>query len=306
MLSNFKNKLINSGWFQMLIYSQNWNIGFPQVNIESIVKGEKFEIKWLKHPYRDRFFADPFIYSVSEKEIVILAEELIFKENKGRIVRLVVGRKDYRLIKRSVVLEKDSHLSYPALLELNGDVFIYPENGASGELTLYKYNGDTCAAQPVNVIYNGALADATIMPCDNGFLMFATETSHHDIDLRLYYCGNPLIEKFEKGDVIYMDKNGARSAGGILNINGQLYRPAQDCTTNYGGALTIQELKLDGIKISLNNCISIQPKSNKYSLGIHTLNHKDGVCVVDGYGYLHPFIGKLLSLKKSVFLRDNN
>ena len=130
--------------------------------------------------------------------------------------------------------------------------------------------------------------------------MLATETAHHDVDLRVYYCNNPLTSKFKKGDVVYKDKNGARSAGNVINVNGQLYRPAQDCTTNYGGALTIQKMVLDAGRVVLDNLVTINPKSRKYSLGIHTLNCKDGVCVVDGYGHLHPFVGNLFSLKNSI------
>lgn len=289
---SIKNIILNSNWFQKLIYSQNWNIGFPQTTIEKVVRGEGYKTVWMKHSYHDRFFADPFIYKVTSDEIIILAEELIFKENKGRIVRLVVDKNDYHLLNRQIILEKNTHLSYPAILRIGEKFYIYPENGASGNLTLYEYNDADCSAVEVNILLEKPVADATIFSKGDDYLMLATDSAMHDTNCSLYICSNPLKAKFEEIDgIVYAEKNGARSAGAIIQIDNDLYRPAQDCAKNYGGALTIQNIIMEGPKIVIRNLHTIKPQSYKYSLGTHTLNSKDGVCVVDGYGYLYPLAG---------------
>ena len=67
-------------------YGQYWNIGFCEQTPEEFVREKKLRpIKWLKHPYHDRWFADPFIYRVTEREIVVFVEECPMENPKGII-----------------------------------------------------------------------------------------------------------------------------------------------------------------------------------------------------------------------------
>lgn len=101
---------------------------------------------------------------------------------------------------------------------------------------------------------------------------------------------------FRKEDGLYkrwksidFDHTMARNAGEWFEVDGVIYRPAQDCTARYGGALVIQKLE-NTIDPSFSTFRHIKPSSIKYSLGIHTLNNYKVVTVVDGYGYCHPRI----------------
>ena len=96
------------------IYGHKWNIGFCETTPEKLITQQSLsKIEWLKQPLKDRFFADPFVISADETTICILAEELLFAEKKGRIVRLAVDKKRKCLIEREITLELHSHLSYP-------------------------------------------------------------------------------------------------------------------------------------------------------------------------------------------------
>ncbi len=53
-----------------------YNIGFVDGNLESIIEGEPIKVNWMKHSYKDRWFADPFILDVTDNEIIVLVEEL--------------------------------------------------------------------------------------------------------------------------------------------------------------------------------------------------------------------------------------
>ena len=44
----------------------------------------------------------------------------------------------------------------------------------------------------------------------------------------------------------------------------------------------------------------IDPLSFKYSRGVHTINFHEGLCVVDGYGYLYQVLGRLFNILKKV------
>ena len=44
--------------------SRKYNIGFVENTLEGILQGEPYRIKWMKHGYAVRWFADPFILDV--------------------------------------------------------------------------------------------------------------------------------------------------------------------------------------------------------------------------------------------------
>lgn len=48
--------------FEQIQYSQNWNICFCTLSEEELIANKGIDgVQWLKHPYKDRWFADPFI-----------------------------------------------------------------------------------------------------------------------------------------------------------------------------------------------------------------------------------------------------
>ena len=55
--------------------SRKYNIGFVENTLEGILQGEPYRIKWMKHGYADRWFADPFILDVCGNEAQVLVEE---------------------------------------------------------------------------------------------------------------------------------------------------------------------------------------------------------------------------------------
>ena len=74
-----------------------WNVGVIEKSIESVMSDESYEIRWMKHRYKDRFFADPFLHHQDESHYYILAEELIFAKRKGTIVLLKVNKRTMKL-----------------------------------------------------------------------------------------------------------------------------------------------------------------------------------------------------------------
>ena len=120
------------------MYPQNWNIGFVEQSAEDLLgKQQLGHIRWMKHKYKDRWFADPFIYKVADDEIVVFVEEcMITDKPKGILCELHVDRKTMRLRERYVLLELDTHLSYPAFIKKDGVTYVYPENGSSGTQSL--------------------------------------------------------------------------------------------------------------------------------------------------------------------------
>ena len=284
--------------------NQNWNIGFANTTPEELVKHKGIgKVEWLKHPYKDRFFADPFIYSANNKEIVVFVEELEFSKPVGRLTELVVDAKSKKLIRKYTLLELDTHLSYPAILRQGNDIFVCPENGTSGKLSLYKYNSEIHKLEFVSVILEESLADATIKQVGDKFYMFATKFPNTQEDLFLYQSSR-FDGMYKEIGLISKGRANARPAGDIFEAEGVLYRPAQNCSKCYGGATEIMQItKCEDGWFEEKHLFSLLPTSFRYNLGLHTLNFHESIGVIDGYGYLYPIVGRVLHWIRRVVKR---
>ena len=61
------------------VYYHTWNIGFVEKSVEAIVSSKEtsIEVHWIKHQYKNRFFADPFILSADDKYIKVLLVSIL-------------------------------------------------------------------------------------------------------------------------------------------------------------------------------------------------------------------------------------
>lgn len=281
----------------------NWNIGFCEQTINDFIQNKKLNrIKWLKHPYNDRWFADPFIYKVTDDDIVVFVEECkLFEYPKGIICELVIDRKTMRLKERYVMLETETHLSYPAIIHHEGKVFVYPENGASGKLNIYEYDEANHKLVNPTCILDEAVADATIMQSIEGYRLIATKYPETQEKSYLYES-NSLFGPYKQVSERPCQENRScsRPGGNWIEALQGYFRPAQDCSKHYGGALSIMQVNLENNNYQEQEYCRIEPLSYKYSSGVHTINFYDGLCVVDGYGYLYQVPGRLFNILKKV------
>ena len=59
------------------IKATKYNIGFVDGDLQSVIDGKPLKVNWLEHSYTDRWFADPFILDVTDREIMVLVEDQI-------------------------------------------------------------------------------------------------------------------------------------------------------------------------------------------------------------------------------------
>ncbi len=285
-------------FYKKYLCDQNWNIGFSEDTIQTLLVSKAIgKVQWMKHNYHDRFFADPFILETTEKTIILLAEEFIFSESKGKIVRLIIDKKDKKLLERTIVLNLNTHLSYPFIININGQIFICPENSQSGEVSLYLYDKKNHRAKFYKTLIEEPLNDATITFHEGKYWLIATKQPYTQENAYLF-VSNSLEGEYSlvNNAPIAPGKKSARPAGNFFYYQYQLYRPAQNCTIRYGSGISIQKIEM----ISENNykehtLFQLIPSSFKYNLGIHTINFFENGCVIDGCGYLYPFIGRILN-----------
>ncbi len=280
------------------IYNRNrWNLAFFEDNAyEEVLNGNYRKIHWMKYNERDRWFADPFILSVTDKHIVLLVEEFSYRINRGRIAKLIVDKSSFHLLDMKIILDLDTHLSFPMIYRKNNEVFVLPENSASGKSTLYKFDFSNEKLIPVSVICNEPLTDAIFHKVGDQLYIFATKQPNPNGKTLSVYKVDKNTWRISKTDMIDFDRNVARNAGSIFIHDGEIFRPAQDCDGSYGKGVVIQKITFspNNRKFIFTDNSALYPFNFKYQLGLHTLNCHDGMFVIDGRGLLYPILGRMV------------
>ena len=254
---------------------------------------EKFSIRWVKHKYKDRFFADPFLYKVDDENFYILVEEFPFYDNKGYISLLTVSRKSMKLLKKEKLIEEDWHLSYPFVK--NG--CIIPEAYRSGKVYEYDKQGDQLKR---NVVINKGLIDQTFVDYNGVSWVFATDKDDALGGLKILYK-KPKDEDWieHKLNPVKKDITNSRPGGKFFLLDDKLYRPVQDSKERYGRRIRIMRIdKLSEEEFEESEIAVLDSdKFPPYNKGMHTFNVENSFIVVDGYKETHSFFVKPLCIK---------
>ena len=102
-----------------------YNVGFVENSLDGILNGEKLNVTYVKHSYKDHWFADPFILKVSDNQIDVLVEDYCLSLDRGRISLLRVDRQSYELKELIPILTLPTHLSYPAIFSLSRKLLLF-------------------------------------------------------------------------------------------------------------------------------------------------------------------------------------
>lgn len=276
-----------------------WNLGFVTDDVADVIKSKHLNIQWMKHEYKDRWFADPYLLEVTDKQIVVLVKEFCYKIRKGRIAKLVVSRPDYVLQDMKIVLEQSTHLSFPVIYEKDGQVYVMPENSKSGCINIYRYNAEKERLDLVHEVGHLPLTDATIVKfhSDEEFVFSTKLPNPNGNELEIYPFDGKFMKMEAKAlDTVSFPSNIARNAGDAFYIGEQMFRPAQDCNKCYGNGLNIQQINRIGDKFQFMTVAEFHSDNPNYGLGYHTLNMKNGLIVVDGHRLRFPRMVKLLQV----------
>ena len=251
-----------------------WNVGIIEQSIDAVMSDKPYEIRWMRHRYKDRFFADPFLHHQDDENYYILAEELIFVKDKGTIVLLQVNKKTMKLVKRTELIEDEYHLSYP-----NPDgSSIVAENYKSGGLNQFILTDSKVTKER---ILDTALIDPTFLEYEgNRWLFGTTKEQVDDANRKLSIFikqGNQYIP--HKKNPVKIDVHSSRPGGKFFWYKGELYRPAQNCEHLYGEDIHIMKVKhLDEETYEEEYVRTVSSHgSSRYNLGLHTFNVYKGL-----------------------------
>lgn len=275
-----------------------WNLAFVEESLDNIVRSKRIKIHYMKGNNRKQWFADPFILDVTSDRIICLVEELSYDTMKGRIAKIEIDRNNYKLTSIKILLDFPTHLSFPFIFRENGNIYVLPENSASGVSTIYIYNSKDDSLKPVKIIAERPLTDATIAVYNHQAYVISTQKPAqngnildiYSLDLKSFRISDNPIQS------ILFNGNYARNAGEIFKVCGKYYRPAQDCNGGYGKGVILQEMTKTPEGFRFENYCSFYSDSWTYNMGYHTFNSYKDITVIDAHGYRYPVGGRILEI----------
>ena len=281
-LSRLGRRIARRG-LQKLLYVEQWFIAY-RFGGGDRWWGDGRDFHRLVPP-RDRYWADPFPLQRGGRHFIFF-EEFVFAAGKAHIAMVEVGRNGRRSAPLRV-LEREFHLSYPFLLEHDGELFMIPETGASRTVELYRCTDFPDRWELEKVLLRDAwFVDATLHRAGDRWWLFANvgaEADMADDELHLYYADHLLGEWTpHRANPVKSDARCSRPAGRLFERDGVLYRPAQVCVPLYGSGISINRVgHLSPQAYVEQEEERILPAASDGLLGIHTLNGSGELGVVD-------------------------
>ena len=238
-------------------------------------------------PPKDRIWADPFVMERNDTYYIFI-EEMLFSEPYGKIAVIEMD-KDGNYKPPKPIIEKPYHLSYPFLIEDNGQLYMLPETMGNNTIELYK-----CIAFPYKwelekvIMDNIKTVDSTLFKHDDKYWLFTNIEELNGTktpgELHLFYSDSLLSDNWiaHEQNPIVTDKSCARPAGNIYVSENRIFRPAQNCTKHYGYAMKINEItSLSTTNYEERLAQSIYPDWSKDMFSTHTINTSEPLTVID-------------------------
>ncbi|HYD99210.1 MAG TPA: hypothetical protein VEH84_07495 [Alphaproteobacteria bacterium] len=262
--------------------TERWSLGIVDAPIASIAQGGLPPVRWLRHADPGLYLADPFPAPEGER---LYCEVYDVEGGQGRIAALELEG-DRIATLQPLDLPLAGHLSYPYTWSHDGRTYGVAESCASRRLVIFVLDaaggwrpvaelpGPIAAADPTLFAHEGrvwlAYADADIDAMASLCLWHAP----HPEGPWTPHAGNP----------VKIDLRSARPGGTPFLHGGRLYRPAQDCSAGYGGALALNRIVActpDRFVEATVRVLQPDPAS-PYPDGLHTLSAWRGRTLVDG------------------------
>jgi hypothetical protein len=264
----------------------DWNIGVVDAPIATLRNESRpTEVHWAP-VRRGHYAADPF-GRWNGGELEVFYEDFLHARDAASIARRV-WRRYGGWGAPGASLDVGSHLSYPFLIEHEGQRYILPESRSSGSLVLYREDGPGGDWVPHATLgVSGDVGDATAVRHDGRWWLFGVGSDRLNpaTHLMVWYAdqlegpwtAHPL-------NPVVSDVRSARPGGPFFVQDGVLYRPAQDCSTGYGDRIAIKRVNVltaERVDEEIVSWFGPQ-RDGPFPYGLHTLTEVGDVTLVDG------------------------
>lgn len=267
----------------------HWRVGWRSLNGPDL-----FDLRhhpeggWIDLPDDGRrFYADPFPIAVAG-EVTLFVEEYPHATGKGIISAVTFGEHG-PVGKPEPVLDLPYHLSYPFVFERDEEIWMVPESCAAGRIDLFRATAFPGGWVKEHTLVDDIEAsDATLVEHGGLWWLFATVKKGACYSDALYLWS---AEDFRGPwrphpcNPVLIDNASARPAGRLVEKNGVLWRPVQDCRRAYGGALGLARVtRLDEIRFTQQVETVLQAGSEWPGHLLHTVNRAGTLEFIDGSG----------------------
>ena len=274
--------------YRLCCYAPHWHIGWRYTDDAGIwtskdLSGSPWRI--IPDPGH-RCYADPFPVIWNGRTFAFF-EELDHRVGKGIISAVEfddAGPKG----PVTPVLEEPWHLSYPFLIEHDGELWMIPESSGNRDVGLYRCVHFPNRWERHTTLLSGLeLADATIVRHNDLLYLFGATrdgAGGYSDTLSIFHARHlfgPWLP--HAGNPIMVDRSSARPAGNFIMTDGQLWRPVQDCSDGYGAALGLAEI-VELSPTSFRQIVrhTLRPGSRWPGRKLHTLNRYGRLELIDG------------------------
>ncbi len=257
---------------------KQWFIAYRRADSERLT---------LIAPPAGRFYADPFLFERDGRRFIF------FEDYDGSCERAAICYVELdesgRHCSPRPALEQDCHLSYPFVFEDGDAVYMLPETGGRRTVELYRaaqFPGEWTLDHVL--LRDVAATDATLLRHDGRLWLFVAIAvdGGRAVDELFLFSSDSLRGEWEPHPMnpVVSDVRRARPGGRILMRDGQLLRPAQDCSRSYGWRLVFNRIEALSRSEYRERPVSvIEPATESGNLRTHSYGSDGTYEVLDGF-----------------------
>jgi hypothetical protein len=266
------------------VSSEIWAIGRVAEPVEEFIRTRIVEPKaWIEVPAREGFIADPFPWP--GRDDVVLYEHFPHRTGLGSIEAMVPAGNTMNEIEK-LNFNIHTHLSYPFTYRSDGLVICLLEMAAERRQVMYALNPGEAPREVCTVAENVAMTDPTLFRWGKLFWI-----AYNDADLGMHENLCLLFASRLEGpwlphklNPVKIDVRSSRPGGTVFRVGGSLIRPAQDCSSSYGCALTMNRIiECTPESYAEEPVATLLPNPNgRFPDGLHTFSVTSNGVLIDG------------------------
>jgi hypothetical protein len=262
---------------------------------EIIANGLTGVVRWCGLG-RGAYVADPYGIQLPDGDRLIMAERYDYRapgdlKARGEIVAARLGRgAGPETLRFAPAISSVYHMSYPSLIEDGGRWYLFVESGEAHGLSCYSAVAPTGPWEFHRLIIPGVpVIDPTLVAHQGRWYLFCTRLDDGPLSRLWIFTANGLFGPWtpHPGNPVRDDRRTARPAGPIFRArDGVLYRPAQDCSLTYGGAVVIHRIdELTPQRFRETELRRIAPVPGRWGAGLHQICALGDETLIDGKAY---------------------
>lgn len=264
-------------------------MGIARSEIAEIIRNKRFDIDitWITSNKLWESYADPFILKTK------LGYEIFYEKYADRGVGDIWLMKidtAFQIQSNKPIFEDPVHASFPFLHKENGKVHMIPETADESKIFHFEYDPVSSEVIHKGFIMDRPVLDPAILKHDDNYWLFGSIRDHNKESQfeSWVFVANSFEGPYHPHPMcpLSVGLDGIRAAGDFIKLNGDIYRPTQNCKNKYGESITINKIThLSKSEVKEDYYMKIEVNKSMKQKGvnrIHTLNFADGVIVIDG------------------------